>query len=349
MINLDEWKNISPAALNSVSKAQAEARQGQLTKPPGSLGKLEALAIRLAAMQGLECPRSDKVSITIFAADHGIAQQKVSAFPQEVTTQMVLNFAEGGAVISVLARQLNCDFDVVNLGTITPIEHVGVINSIIAESTADFSCKEAMSNLQLEHSLNAGAEAVKRAINRGAELFVAGEMGIANTTSASAIMAASLQLSGSKVAGPGTGVADVGIKHKAEVIDRAILLHKAQLNSPLDILRCLGGFEIAAMVGAYLYSAEQGLACIVDGFISTVAAYLAIQINAGVIKWMIFGHQSSEPFHRHILDLLNAEPLLELGMRLGEGSGAAVAINILRVACELHGNVATFSGAGVSQ
>lgn len=348
-MSMIEWENREIADIDVAASERALLRQGQLTKPPGSLGELEDAVVRLAGMQGLECPACDNVHIAVFAADHGIAQQNVSAFPQEVTRQMILNFASGGAAITVLAKYFNAHFEVINLGTVTALEHPNVIDAVIAPGSLDFSVEEAMSAQQLEQAFKVGCEAVKRAEIKGADLFIAGEMGIANTTSASAIMAALLQLPGEKVAGPGTGVASEGVKHKARVIDQAINLHSNSLTSPLAILRCLGGFEIAAMVASYLCAAEKGITIVVDGFISTVAAYLAIQINQDVIKWMFFGHHSSEPFHRYMIELLNVKPLLDLGMRLGEGSGAAVSVSVLQLACELHRNMATFSDAGVSQ
>jgi nicotinate-nucleotide--dimethylbenzimidazole phosphoribosyltransferase len=348
-VNLKDWLAISVQPVDLHYRALATERQSQLTKPPGSLGLLEDIAVRLAGLQAVECPSCDRVAISIFAADHGVAKQKVSAFPQEVTTQMILNFASGGAAISVLAQQLNADFEVINLGTVTPVEHPDVVSKVIAASSSDFTETAAMSVPQLEAALNVGADAVIRAGRRGVELFVAGEMGIANTTSASALMAAFLDLSGADVAGSGTGISSQGVQHKAKVIDQALALHRAHLSSPMDILKCLGGFEIAAMVGAYLKAANLGITIVVDGFISTVAAYIAIQINPNSKDWMVFGHCSPEAFHQGILDSLDIQPLLDLGMRLGEGSGAAVAVNIMRTACALHRDMATFADAGVSQ
>ncbi|MAY42309.1 MULTISPECIES: nicotinate-nucleotide--dimethylbenzimidazole phosphoribosyltransferase [unclassified Neptuniibacter] len=348
-MKITDWLDLTVHPLSVEAADKALQRQANLTKPPGSLGQLESIVVQLAAMQSLELPSCERVSICIFAADHGVAQQGVSAFPQEVTAQMILNFASGGAAISVLARQLNADFEVVNLGTVSPVEHEAVIDSVIAQSTTDFTKAEAMTAAQLESALNVGAEAVARAQNQQADLFVAGEMGIANTTSASALIAALLNLNGAEVAGSGTGINEKGVRHKAEVIDRALALHADILSSPLEILRCLGGFEISAMVGAYLMAAHKGIGIVVDGFISTIAAYIAVKINAESLQWMFFAHRSSEQFHQHLLDALQVTPLLDLEMRLGEGSGAAIAIPLLRSSCELHRNMATFSDAGVSE
>lgn len=348
-MEIKDWLTLAIHPLDFKSRDKALERQAQLTKPPGSLGQLETIAIRLAAMQSKELPSCERVSISIFAADHGVAAQNVSAFPQTVTAQMIMNFAMGGAAISVLARQLHAQFEVVNLGTVSPVQHAEVVDRVIARSTSDFTQAAAMTRIQLEKALSVGGEAVARAESQGADLFIAGEMGIANTTSASALIAAFLNLSGMEVAGSGTGINEKGIKHKADVIDQALELHSDILSSPFEILRCLGGFEIAAMVGAYLTAAQKGIGIVVDGFISTIAAFIAVEIIPESKQWMFFAHQSSERFHQYLLDALDVKPLLDLEMRLGEGSGAAVAISLLRTSCELHRSMATFSDAGVSQ
>ncbi|PIE24014.1 MAG: nicotinate-nucleotide--dimethylbenzimidazole phosphoribosyltransferase [Neptuniibacter caesariensis] len=346
-MNITQWQHIQAHALDDKARQSALQHQAVLTKPPGALGELEKIAIDLAAMQGVVKPECHKVHISIFAADHGVAKQGVSAFPQEVTSQMILNFATGGAAVAVLARQLGADFEVINLGTVQPIEHVGVIDNIIAPESGDISQTEAMSEGQLLQALAAGRDAVQRAVNTGTQLFLAGEMGIANTTSASALIAALMQFDAESVVGPGTGVSPETLRHKAEVVNTALRLH-LKTDDPLELLRRLGGFEIAAMVGAYLSAAEKGIPLLIDGFISSTAAYLACQICPGARNWMLFGHASAEPCHRHVLSALNAQPMLTLGMRLGEGSGAAVAVNIIRSACALHNTMATFNAAGVS-
>lgn len=353
------WFSQPCAALNETARELALSRQGQLTKPPGALGRLETVAVQLAAMQGAEQPQLACVQISIFAADHGIAAEGVSAFPQAVTGEMVKNFARGGAAISVLAKTLDARLEVVNLGTVNdPGEWPGVVRAVIAPSSANFAIQPAMTGTQLTEAFQAGADSVLRAREASVQLYIGGEMGIANTTSASAIACALLQESPQLLSGPGTGLDSHGVAHKAEVIGRALELH-GLVPSPsgdaiegegaLEILRCVGGFEIAALTGAYVTAAQQGIPVLVDGFISTVAALIAVRINPGVRDWLLFGHTSAEPGHQRVLAALDAQPLLQLGMRLGEGSGAAVAVPLLRLACALHNGMATFSEAAVSE
>lgn len=327
----------------------AKERQAQLTKPPGSLGKLEELAVMFSAIQKTQHPTVDKVHITIFAADHGIADEGVSAFPQVVTTEMIKNFSRGGAAISVLAKEQNAKLEVVNLGTVVEAgELEGVISSRIAKGTANFSRQAAMTETQLEKAFQAGEAAVQRALDAGANIFIGGEMGIANTSSATALACAYLNKAAVEIAGAGTGLDEGGISHKAQVIQQALEKHQASALNAVDILRFFGGFEIAALTGAYLFAAQKGLPVVVDGFITTAAALAAVKINAECANWFIYSHQSDEQGHKHILKALNAEPLINLNMRLGEGSGAAIAIPLLRQACAIHSNMATFAEAGVS-
>lgn len=344
---IQQWSELKIAAVSEEMAEAAEQRQQQLTKPAGSLGMLETLAIRLAAMQYSHTPHIDNPYITVFAADHGVASNGVSAFPQAVTAQMLLNFAEGGAAITVLANTLGAEFEVVNLGTIEAVEHGNVLNKSIAPGTADFSTTKAMTKEQLLQALNAGKAAVERALANQSDIFITGEMGIGNTTSAAAMMAAVMGVTGTEVAGYGTGVSEAALENKIAIINSALALHKNHLNDPFSILECLGGFEIAAMTGAYLTAASKKLPCVVDGFISGVAALLAIEINAGVKPWLFFAHCSAETHHQDLLNYMGGEPILDLGMRLGEGSGAALAVNILRSACALHNQMATFADAGV--
>ncbi|MDQ7016179.1 MAG: nicotinate-nucleotide--dimethylbenzimidazole phosphoribosyltransferase [Gammaproteobacteria bacterium] len=334
---------------DNASQQAALERQGQLTKPPGSLGMLENLAIRLAAMQHTSSPAVERIQISIFAADHGIAAQGTSAFPQAVTGEMVRNFANGGAAICVLSQQVGATLEVINLGTVNdPGALTGVIHTPIATSSSDFSQQAAMTEEQLELALQAGFSAIKRAKENNMQLFIGGEMGIGNTGSATALAAALLKQNAQSLVGPGTGLDNAGVQRKSELIQLALEKHAAQLSTPLEILRHLGGFEIAALVAAYLAAAQQKLPILVDGFISSVAALLAVQINNDLLPWLIFAHQSAEPGHKAVLAALNAEPLLQLNMRLGEGSGAASAVPLLQQACALHKQMATFAEASVS-
>jgi len=342
------WLQQPVAAWNEAAAAAATERQAQLTKPPGSLGELERLAIRLAGMQGAVKPRVDQVWISIFAGDHGVVAEGVSAFPQAVTGQMILNFAAGGAAISVLARELGATLEVVNLGTVNdPGEHAGVRRAFIASQTANFCDGPAMTEAQFAQALTAGAQSVQLAKQAGAQLFIGGEMGIGNTAVATALACALLDESPVDLTGAGTGLDAAGIARKTAVIERALQRH-GDLCDPLAILRCLGGFEVAALAGAYIAAAQAGIPVLVDGFISTAAALAATRIHPGVREWMLFAHRSHERGHARLLDALQATPLLDLGLRLGEGSGAATAVPLLRLACALHGGMATFAEAGVA-
>ena len=342
------WYDAPIAAPDAAVLAAARDRQAQLTKPPGSLGRLEELGVTLAAMQGIQQPRVDKVWITVFAGDHGVVAEGVSAFPQVVTAEMVRNFARGGAAISVLARTWDARLEVVNVGTVQPLEELpGVLDARVGPGTANFVREPAMTGDQLHEALMAGHDAAERAAINGARLFVGGEMGIGNTTSAAALACSLLGLPAAQLAGPGTGLDAAGVTHKALVIERALARHRS--DQPLAALQRLGGFEIAALAGAYLRCGQLGLPALVDGFITTAAALVAVRLRPDLAPWLFYAHCSAEPGHRRLLDALDAKPLLELGMRLGEGSGAAVAVPILRAAAALHAGMATFAEAGVSQ
>ena len=340
---------LAPAReINPEISEQALARQQQLTKPAGSLGQLEAVAVQLAALQGRVKPKVDKVWIAIFAGDHGVVAEGVSAYPQAVTGQMLQNFIMGGAAISVLARQLSAQLDVVDLGTVSPLNLAGVRHLNLGAGTANFAKGEAMAPEQLEGALAGGRDSVLRAKAAGTELFIGGEMGIGNTTAASAVACSLLNCPAPLLVGPGTGLDAQGINHKAQVIEQALALHAQVSGDALGSLRALGGFEIAALAGAYLACAQEGIPALVDGFICTVAALVAVRLNPSCRPWLFFGHRGAEPGHRHVLETLQAEPLLELGLRLGEGSGAALAVPLLRLACELHNGMATFAEAAVA-
>jgi nicotinate-nucleotide--dimethylbenzimidazole phosphoribosyltransferase len=339
----------APCAQPDAEQAEsARAHQLQLTKPPGSLGTLEAVAIQLASLQRTPKPAVDRVWISVFAADHGVAEEGVSAFPQVVTGEMVRNFATGGAAISVLARSLDAKLDVVNLGTVNdPGDIPGVRRAIIAPSTANFCHGPAMTEAQLDAALTVGAESVRAALKSEAQLFIGGEMGIANTTAAAALASVLLDEPPSSLAGAGTGLNAAGIQHKVSVLERALEQH-VTATTALEQLRCLGGFELAALVGAYIAAAQAGLPVLVDGFISTAAALAAVSIQSDVRPWLLFSHRSKEHGHARLLMALNAEPLVDLGLRLGEASGAATVVPLLRLACALHNSMATFEQAGVS-
>ena len=355
----------------------AKKRQNNLTKPAGSLGELENIAIHFAGWQRTEKPNIDNIMVRVFAADHGICQQNVSAFPQEVTMQMVLNFIQGGAAISVLCKQEKANFAVVNMGLATPlptnkktISNPALIHKSIAKGTQDFSLTSAMTEKQAIDALAVGrdiihAECTESSSKLGSwpQLFIGGEMGIGNTSSASAIYCALLGISPQQACGPGTGIDTEGISRKSDIIQQALTLHQLdniessiiENDSPVtqkhafNVLCSVGGFEIAGLVGAYIAAAQQQIPSLVDGFISTAAALLAVKLNPSCRNWLLFSHQSAEPAHIFALQYLNADPLLNIDMRLGEGSGAAVCIPLLKTALNLHQNMATFAEASVAE
>jgi nicotinate-nucleotide--dimethylbenzimidazole phosphoribosyltransferase len=349
----EQWLNIAPAAIDQSAIEAAKQHQSQLTKPAGSLGQLEAIAIQLAGMQASSKPQANQVHISVFAADHGIVEEGISAFPQAVTAEMVRNFAHGGAAISVLAKELNATLDVINMGTITELETLaGVTEHRIAAGTKNFNKHSAMTIEQCQESILFGRQHIEQLQLKQdqVDLFLGGEMGIGNTTSATAIAAAILKLDAKEVSGPGTGLDAKGISHKVTIIEHALIKHSTQLTSPLTILQYLGGFEIAALVGCYLACGKQGLGLpvIIDGFISSVAALVAESLCPGTKQWFIYSHHSAEPGHQHVLKALNAKPLLDLSMRLGEASGAATILPLIRLSCALHNQMATFEQAAVS-
>jgi len=344
------WFTQAAASPDDHYAAVARARQSQLTKPPGSLGRLEEVAIHLATLQGSERPSLERIAITVFAGDHGVAAEGVSAFPQAVTVEMIKNFSRGGAAISVLSRTLGAHLEVVDAGAVSDVGPLpGVVVQRAGCGTANFCCEAAMSAEQLAVALDAGRQAVMRAIDKGAQLFIGGEMGIANTTAASALACAYLTREPVELSGPGTGLDAAGVSRKAEVIGRALALHQEAFSDPLEILRRLGGFEIAALAGAYIAAAQARLPVLVDGFITSTAALAAQRINPSIAPWLMLSHASAEPGHRLVVEALDKTPMLDLGMRLGEGSGAAVTLPLLRLACALHNGMATFAEAGVSE
>ena len=351
----------------------ARERQASLTKPAGSLGQLETIAEQFAAWQDVQKPALDSIIIRVFAADHGVCAQNVSAFPQSVTQQMVSNFLNGGAAISVLSDASKADFAVVNMGltaaipdTVLSQHRQRLINIDLAPGTADFSQHSAMTEAQMQKSLAAGQQVIEQAIQQASQqtmsetvphLFIGGEMGIGNTSAASAIYCTLLDISPTLAVGPGTGIDTAGVQHKANIIQQALDVHAQTLASAphgssdnaLNALRTVGGLDIAGLVGAYIAAAQQGIPSLVDGFICTAAALVATTINPSVRDWLLFAHQSAEPAHVLALQSLNAQPLLNIGMRLGEGSGAAVALPLLQSAVLLHNNMATFAEASVAQ
>jgi nicotinate-nucleotide--dimethylbenzimidazole phosphoribosyltransferase len=325
----------------------AGRRQAELTKPSGALGRLEALAIELAALQHTERPRADRAPIVIFAGDHGIAAQGVSAYPQPVTIAMMANFASGGAAISVLARELNVPLEVVDAGTLAETPMLGVISDKPRRGARDFSVERALRPAELAFAVDCGRRAVTRATASLPDLLIFGEMGIGNTTSAAAIASALLKTDAETMTGRGTGLDAAGRDRKVRLIDAAIARHAIAGASPETVLCAVGGLEIAAIAGAIVAAAQARVPVLVDGFIVSVAALAATRLNPSCRPYLVFAHRSAEQGHRRLLEALNARPLLDLDLRLGEGSGAALALPILRLACALHEQMATFAQAAV--
>jgi nicotinate-nucleotide--dimethylbenzimidazole phosphoribosyltransferase len=333
----------------SVSHREAaRTRQDQLTKPAGALGRLETLAIELAGLQQTDRPRAARAPIIIFAGDHGIAAQGVSAYPQDVTIAMMANFAAGGAAISVLARELGSMLEVVDAGTLAETPMPGIVSDKPRRGSRDFSQETALDASDVAFALDCGKRAVDRAAASAPDIFIFGEMGIGNTTSASAVAAALLGTGAEAMTGRGTGLDAAGRARKALLIDAALAHHQiASRASPEQILCAVGGLEIAAITGAVIASAQARIPVLVDGFIVSVAALTATRLNPSCRPYLIFAHRSAEQGHRLVLEALDARPLLDLDLRLGEGSGAALALPILRLACALHNNMATFAEAAV--
>ncbi|WP_035580069.1 nicotinate-nucleotide--dimethylbenzimidazole phosphoribosyltransferase [Halomonas sp. TG39a] len=338
--------HIQPVDLN----AGEEARRylDTLTKPPGSLGALEELAIQLSAITGQLKPSVTPPAVIVFAADHGVAVEGVSAFPQEVTAQMVANFANGGAAINVFARQIGALVEIVDVGVAATLTMAGVTAAKVRHGTANMVEEDTMQSADVINAMDAGVAAVERAKKAGAKCLIVGEMGIANTTASSAMLAVLTGESVTSVVGAGTGINPQQQVHKVAVIERAIAARNADPQAPLAVLAKLGGLEIAAMTGAYLAAAANRMPAIVDGFIATVAALTACRICPAVRGYLIFGHRSQEPGHEVALRALEAKPLLDMGMRLGEGSGAALAYPLVKAATAMAAEMATFNDAGVS-
>ncbi len=327
----------------------ARAHQAQLTKPPGALGRLEELACWLAGCQGQAVPRPLRVSMALFAADHGVAAEGVSAFPQVVTVEMVKNFVAGGAAINVLARQHGIALRVIDVGVAGDLSAMGdaIVHARVAHGSGNIAREPAMDAGQMEAALSVGRRQAAEAIAAGADLLIAGEMGIANTTPAAALICALLEHEPDVIVGRGTGVDDAGLRRKIDAVQRS--LARAGTDLPPDrALQQLGGLEIAAICGFLQEAAARGVPALLDGFIVTAAALVAERMQPGSVRWWQAAHCSQEQGHRLVLQALALEPLLDFGLRLGEGSGAALAVPLLQAAVALHCDMATFDTAGVS-
>ncbi len=318
------------------------ARWNSLTKPPGSLGRLEELVLQLALAQGTERPQVARRSMVVFCGDHGVTEEGVSAFPKAVTGQMVANFLAGGAAINVLCKQARMETLIVDCGVDGELV-AGTVDRRLGRGTANFVNGPAMSAEQVERALENGA-----GLARGLACDVAGvgEMGIGNTTAASALFCAYCGIGPEEAVGAGTGLDEAGIRRKAEVVGRGLARH-AGVSDAVGILGAFGGFEMATMTGFLLGAAERGMPVVVDGFIASAVALAAGAIDARVMPYLVFSHVSAERPHRRLLEKLGVWPVLDLDLRLGEGSGAALAMPVLEAAVALYEGMATFGEAGV--
>jgi len=339
--------------------AAARARQAMLAKPPGSLGRLEELSIRLAGMSGNPRPSLARKAVIVMAADHGVAGEGVSAYPPEVTRQMVLNFLRGGAAINVLARLAGARVVVVNIGVrgALPLAEmrsektggglVG-IDCPVAPGTASLARGPAMTQEEAERAVSSGLEIIEREIDKGLDLVAIGEMGIGNTTAAAAITSAVTGKSPGEVTGRGTGIDDAAFRKKVQTVETALSINRPERGNALDILRKVGGLEIAGLAGAILGAASRRVPVVLDGFIAGAAALIAAESVPAVKPFLIAAHRSAESGHRAALDHLGLSPLLDLGLRLGEGTGAALAFYLIEAAARLLDEMSTLAEANVS-
>jgi nicotinate-nucleotide--dimethylbenzimidazole phosphoribosyltransferase len=331
--------------------AKARARLDQLTKPLGSLGRLEDLAAQMVSIREETFADPMRKAVYVFAADHGVTAEGVSAYPSEVTRQMVLNFLAHGAAINVLAKAHQVEMNVADVGVDADFDHTdGLLHRKVRRGTRNMMREPAMSEDELTKALDVGLQLADDAKAKGYNLVAVGEMGIGNTTAASAITSALTGESVNRITGKGTGLSSEALKRKCLVIEAVLAKHFVNLPpNPLDVLRCVGGLEIAAITGFILGAARHRIAVVVDGFISTAAAAIAFAIAPQVSGYLFAGHQSEEPGHQVLLAYIGLKPILALNMRLGEGTGAVLAMPILESALCLYNQMATFESAGVSE
>ncbi len=340
--------NILP--IHNSLKADLTHKINQKTKPLGALGKLEALALQIGQIQQTLTPQLKRPTLLVFAGDHGITQSNVSPYPQSVTAQMVLNFFQGGAAINVFARQMQMDLRIIDAGVNHIFAlHPDLIDAKIAMGTANFLHQSAMTLTQCEQALNLGATLAKKEIDTGCNIVGFGEMGIGNTSSASCLMSVLCGIPIEQCVGRGTGLDDEGLAHKTSILKQAIAHHALNGADAIEALATFGGFEIAMMAGAMLGAAEQKAILLIDGFIASAALLVAYKIQPNILGYCIFAHRSNEQAHQQLLSYLQAKPLLDLDLRLGEGTGAALAYPLVQAAVNFLNDMASFESAGVSQ
>ncbi len=338
------WTDI-PRRADPILRQVVEDRWNSLTKPPGSLGRLETLVADIAEMQGKLRPKLDRKAIYVFCGDHGVTAEGVSAWPSEVTAQMVRNFVRGGAAISVLGAALGIELSIIDCGVIGPCVP-GAINRKIAEGTRNFALEPAMTLAEVTQAMDNGAALAHEC---RADLVGLGEMGIGNTASASALVCAFTGWSAEETVGRGAGISDEGLARKRAAVEQSLRLHRESFGDPKSVLAALGGFEIATMTGFILESAKQRRPVMVDGFITTAAVLAARAFAPNVMDYLLFSHCSAEHAHARVLASLAVRPILGLDLRLGEGSGAAMAMNVVHQAHLLYEKMATFAEASVAE
>jgi nicotinate-nucleotide--dimethylbenzimidazole phosphoribosyltransferase len=339
--------NIRPLDKEAMSKARE--RQDNLTKPAGSLGRLEDFSVRMAGIQAKALPQIKQKAIIVMAADHGVVAEGTSAYPQEVTAQMVLNFLHGGAAINVISRQIWARVIIVDIGVKGDLEPTPqLISRKIGQGTRDMCLFPAMTSGEAIQAVETGIEIVTAEIQKGLDIVAPGEMGIGNTTASAAICAVMTGRKAAEVTGRGTGLDDTQLKHKVEMVEKALALHKPDAGRPLEVLAKVGGYEIGGLTGVILGAAAHRVAVVVDGFISGAAALLAAGLCPGVRDYLFAGHTSVEKGHKYLLQHLGLKPLLDLDLRLGEGTGAALGMCLVETSCRILSEMATFNEAGVS-
>ncbi len=335
-------------SLDAAAMEQARTRQQQLTKPPGSLGRLEDIAVQMAGITGNPLPIIKRKAVVVMAADHGVTAEAVSAYPSAVTPQMVLNFLSGGAAINALAQHAGAEVVVVDVGVASELNHAGLISRKIAFGTANMAIGPAMTREQALAAISVGMDVVESLLKQGVDLVATGDMGIGNTTASSAITASIAGVPVALVTGYGTGINEEQLSHKIAIIERALAQNKPDSTDPIDVLAKVGGLEIAGLVGVIIEAAAHRVPVVVDGFISGAAALVATRIAPTIRDYLFAGHISVERGHHLILERLKLTPLLDLELRLGEGTGAVLATTIIDAALSMHREMATFAEAGVS-
>jgi nicotinate-nucleotide--dimethylbenzimidazole phosphoribosyltransferase len=334
--------------LDTTAMEQARSRQQQLTKPAGSLGRLEDIAIQMAGITKQPLPNVKQKTVIIMAGDHGVTKEGVSAYPSTVTPQMVYNFLRGGAAINALAHHIGAKVIVVDVGVAADLSHPDLLSRKVAFGTANMALEPAMTHAQMLEAIQVGIDAFDAQLDQGIDLVATGDMGIGNTTASSAIAAVLLQMPAALVTGRGTGIDDEQLAHKIQVIESAIERNVPNPQDPFDVLMKVGGLEIAGLVGVIIAAASRRIPLVIDGFISGAAALITVELNPVISKYLFAGHVSVEQGHRLILERLGISPLLDLQLRLGEGTGAVLAMSIIEAALYTHSEMATFAEAGVS-